>query len=166
MHMTECERLADLLDRVLDGDPWHGPNVMGLLDGVSPQQAASNPVPGAHSMWELVLHMTGWANEVRARLEGGAAGEPSAGDWPAVPEVTPGAWSRSVQALVDSHRTLAAAIRRAGDAALVAPVIDHRDRAAGTGMSKYLTLHGLVHHTAYHSGQLAMLRRALGTDPS
>jgi hypothetical protein len=40
-------------------------------------------------------------------------------------------------------------------------VSDHRDRAAGTGMSKYVTLHGLVHHTVYHAGQIAILRRAL-----
>ena len=33
--------------------------------------------------------------------------------------------------------------------------------AAGTGLSKYLTLHGLVHHTVYHAGQIAQLRRAL-----
>jgi uncharacterized damage-inducible protein DinB len=118
-------------------------------------------VPRAHSIWELVLHMTGWADEVRARLEGREAGEPAAGDWPPLPEETPEAWSRSVAALEASHRALARAIRAAGDGALDAPVIDHRDRAAGTGLSKYVTLHGLVHHTAYHSGQLAMLRRAL-----
>jgi hypothetical protein len=160
--MSECERLADLLDRVLDGDCWHGPNATSLLDGVTPRQAASVPVRGAHSIWQLVLHMTGWANEVRARLDGAPAGEPPAGDWPPLPDETPEAWSRSVEALVTSHRALAEAIRRAGDAALEAPVVDHRDRAAGTGLSKYVTLHGLVHHTAYHSGQLALLRRALG----
>jgi hypothetical protein len=159
--MTECERLADLLDRVLDGDCWHGPNTASILDGITPQQAASMPVPRAHSIWELVLHMTGWANEVRARLEGAPAGEPPAGDWPPVPDATPDAWARSVEALVASHRALAQAIRAAGDGALAAPVIDRRDPAAGTGLSKYITLHGLVHHTAYHSGQLAMLRRAL-----
>lgn len=33
--------------------------------------------------------------------------------------------------------------------------------AAGTGLSRYLTVHGLVHHTVYHAGQIALLRRAL-----
>jgi hypothetical protein len=61
------------------------------------------------------------------------------------------------------HTALAAAIRRTPPATLDEPVIDHRNRAAGTGQSKYLTLHGLVHHTVYHAGQVALLRRALAS---
>lgn len=163
--MTESDRLAELVECVIAGDPWHGSSVVALLEGVSATQAASVVVPSAHSMWELVLHMTGWADEVRARLAGRAAGEPASGDWPALPSVSPEAWSRSVEALVSSHRALAVAIREAGDGVLETPVVDHRDRAAGTGLSKYLTLHGLVHHTVYHSGQLALLRRALEKRP-
>ena len=41
------------------------------------------------------------------------------------------------------------------------PVVDRRDPATGTGLSHYLTLHGLVHHTTYHAGQIALLRRAI-----
>lgn len=164
--MSECRRLAELVERVLEGDCWHGPNVAGLLEGLTPQQAAAVVVPGGHSIWELVLHMTGWADEVRARLAGSAAGEPARGDWPSVPEPSPDAWSQSVESLLASHRALAAAIRAVGDDALGTSVVDHRDRAAGTGLSKYLTLHGLVHHTVYHAGQLALLRRALaGASP-
>lgn len=159
--MSEAGRLADLVECVLDGDCWHGPNLVSLLDGLTPHQAAARVVPGVHSIWELVLHMTGWANEVRARLEGAAAGEPAAGDWPLVAGLAASDWTRSVEALVTSHRALAAVIRRVGDGWLETPVVDRRDRAAGTGLSKYLTAHGLVHHTVYHSGQLALLLRAL-----
>lgn len=107
--MTETARLADLITRVIDGDPWHGSTVLALLDGVSHQAAAARSIPGVHSIWELVLHMTGWATD---------------------------------------DRVLDRALR------------DLRDRAAGTGLSHYLTLHGLVHHTAYHAGQIAVLVRA------
>ena len=160
--MTEAERLADLLERVVEGDPWHGSSVVALLDGLTASAAARRVVPGGHTIWELVLHMTGWCNEVRARLGGAPAGEPAHGDWPAVLDTSPAAWASAVSSLVEDHRALAAAVRRAGDAALQAPVVDHRDRASGTGLSRYLTLHGLVHHTTYHAGQIALLRRALG----
>ncbi len=159
--MSEPDRLADLVDRVMTGDPWHGPTVRALVHDLTPDEAARTPLPGAHSIWELVLHMTGWAREVQARLDGGTAGEPVAGDWPAPPEPTDAAWERDRRVLFEVHAALAAAIRRAPAAVLDQPVIDHRDRAAGTGLSKYLTLHGLVHHTVYHSGQIAQLRRAL-----
>ncbi len=159
--MREADRLADLVDAVLDGDPWHGSNVVSLLEGLAPRDAAAHVVPGAHSIWELVVHMTGWTREVLARLGGAAAGEPAAGDWPAVHDVTAEAWAGARAALVESHRALAAAIRAASDPLLDTPVVDHRDPATGTGLSRYLTLHGLVHHTTYHAGQIALLRRAL-----
>lgn len=159
--MPEPERLADLVTRIMTGDPWHGANVHALLQDVTPGEAARTPVPGAHSIWALVLHMTGWAQEVQARLAGGVAGEPAAGDWPAVPAPTAAAWDRDRQALVAAHAALAAAIRRTPATRLDEPVVDYRDRAAGTGQSRYLTLHGLVHHSLYHAGQIALLRRAL-----
>ncbi|MEZ5419486.1 MAG: DinB family protein [Vicinamibacterales bacterium] len=159
--MPEVERLADLVERVIDGDPWYGTNVVSLLDGVSAAEAARQAVPGGHSIWELVLHMTGWCDEVRARLDGAPAGEPASGDWPVVGDVSPAAWTAAVAALVASHRGLADAVRQSGEAALDAPVVDRRDRPSGTGLSRYVTLHGLVQHTAYHAGQIAILRRAL-----
>lgn len=159
--MREAERLAALVERVIEGDPWHGSNVLAVLTGLSAPDAAAQVVPGAHSIWELVVHMTGWTREVHARLDGAPAAEPPAGDWPAVDEVTPAAWQAAVATLVDSHRTLAAAIRAVGDDTLDAPVVDDRDGPAGTGLSRYLTLHGLVHHTTYHAGQIALLKRAI-----
>lgn len=160
--MTEPTRLADLVDRVMTGDPWHAGNVQTLLDGLAAEDAARPPLPGAHSIWQIVLHMTGWAREVHARLDGAPAGEPAAGDWPVVPVATEAAWDRDRLALFEAHAALASAIRRTPAARLDEPVVDHRDRAAGTGLSKYLTLHGLVHHTMHHAGQIALLRRALG----
>ncbi len=70
--MREVEQLADLVERVVEGDPWHGPTVVALLDGMPARDAAAHVVPGAHSIWELVLHMTGWTREVQARLDGEA----------------------------------------------------------------------------------------------
>lgn len=159
--MREVDRLADLVARVVEGDPWHGSNVVSLLDGLTADAASAQVVPGAHSIWELVAHMIGWTREVQARLDGAAAGEPVSGDWPSLPAPTPAAWKAAVEDLVTSHRALAAAIRAAGDEALDTPVRDDRNNAAGTGLSRYLTLHGLVHHTTYHAGQIALLRRAI-----
>ncbi|MBL8138646.1 MAG: DinB family protein [Acidobacteria bacterium] len=159
--MSHVEEIADLVERVMEGDPWHGSSVVTLLDGVPARAAAAHAVPGAHSIWELVLHMTGWAREVRARLEGEPAGEPAGGDWPPVRDTSATAWAAAVAALVESHRALAAAVRAGDERVLTAPVVDRRDPAAGTGLSRVLTLHGLVHHTAYHAGQIALVKRAI-----
>ncbi len=39
------------------------------------------------------------------------------------------------------------------------PVVDRRDKALGTGASRYVTLHGVIHHAAYHAGQIALLKK-------
>lgn len=157
----ENTNIAELVERVVTGDPWHGSNVEQLLRGVSAQDAARRAVPGAHTMWELVLHMTGWAREVRARLEGRAAQEPSDGDWPAVGPVSEERWAEAKANLLKAHDELTQAIVAMDTRSLDQPVQDFRDNALGVGLSHYLTVHGLVHHTVYHAGQLALLRKAL-----
>lgn len=159
---THAVLVEDLLTRIAAGDPWHAGNVEQLLDGVTAEQAARHPIPGAHSIWELVLHMTGWTREVLARLDGAAAGEPAAGDWPAVTDHSEAVWAEATRALFESHAALAKRAAAFTDEALAQPVTDYRDRAAGTGLSKLLTLHGLAHHTVYHAGQIAIVKRALG----
>jgi hypothetical protein len=157
--MMETERIAQLVERVLTGDPWHGPSVRQLLDGIDAGLAAARPAAGAHSIWEIVLHMTGWALEVTARLRGRAAQEPERGDWPAVAAISESRWDADRRALFAAHDHLAATVRTLDPAVLDRPVLDFRDNALGTGLSHYVTLHGIVHHTLYHAGQLALLRR-------
>ncbi|HYI97082.1 MAG TPA: DinB family protein [Bryobacteraceae bacterium] len=53
----ECLRIADQLRRALAGDAWHGPPLRELLTGVTAEHARSHPVPSAHSIWEIVLHV-------------------------------------------------------------------------------------------------------------
>ena len=159
--MTETHRINSQLKRAQEGQAWHGPSLRELLDGVTAEQAAAKPIPNAHSIWELVLHMTGWAREVTARIGGRAAQEPEAGDWPAVTDPIPARWQQAQDELFAVHRSLAAAIRAMDASLLEKPVLDYRDDAMGTGLSHYLTLHGIVNHTVYHSGQIAQLKRLM-----
>ena len=84
--MTEHERLIDNLNREINGQPWHGPSLASILEGVDAGAAARRPPGGGHTIWEIVLHMTGWKREVTRRVRGGAAAEPAGGDWPAAGE--------------------------------------------------------------------------------
>lgn len=59
-YMTEVKRISDQLQRAFEKDAWHGPAVMEVLNGVTAQQAAARPVPNAHSIWEITLHVSGW----------------------------------------------------------------------------------------------------------
>ena len=66
--MTEVDRIRDQFRRAFEGEAWHGPSVLALLDGVTAQQAAAHPIPGAHSIWELTLHIAAWERACLRRL--------------------------------------------------------------------------------------------------
>ena len=160
--MTEIDRIIDELQREFSGDPWHGSPLVQILDGIAAEQAASHPVAGGHSIWELVLHITAWQGEVQRRLSGAPASDPEEGDWPAVGDTAPERWRRALEALRAAHDRLLAAIRELPDAKLFEPTNDPRNRPLGTGVSYYVLLHGIVQHDVYHSGQMALLKKAMG----
>jgi uncharacterized damage-inducible protein DinB len=159
--MSEISRIIDELEREYDGDPWHGSPLVAILDGVSASQASARPVASAHSIWELVLHVTAWKNEVRLRLSGAPAGEPKEGDWPDVGEPSEERWHEALERLRRAQRDLLADIQTLPEAKLLAPTNDPRDRKTGAGVSYYVLLHGAVQHDVYHAGQIALLKKGL-----
>ena len=60
---SEIARIIDELEREHAGDPWHGSPLRQILEGVDERQAAHRPLPGAHTIWELVLHVTSFFHE-------------------------------------------------------------------------------------------------------
>jgi uncharacterized damage-inducible protein DinB len=140
------------------GRAWHGPAIQEALEGVTAEDAAARPVPGAHTIWEIVLHMTGWAREVAQRLLAHGRPEPAEGDWPEPPVPTVPAWELAVSGMVDAHRELRAAIRDFPTHRLDEHVTGDIQETPG---SFYVMLHGLAQHDAYHTGQIAILKKAL-----
>jgi uncharacterized damage-inducible protein DinB len=155
----EANRLVDELNRAVDGDAWHGDSAAAILRDVTPSVAAARAHERVHSIWEIVRHMTAWTNEVARRLDGHPAGEPQEGDWPTPPSQSAEDWTRDVESFVDANRQLMQKLSALSDAQLRAPSIDHRDRAAGSGVPYNVMLHGLAQHHAYHAGQIAMLKK-------
>ena len=159
---AEAARLIDQITRAHDGDPWHGTPVKAILAGVTHEQAARRPPNGGHSIWELVLHMTGWRREVARRATGEPAREPEAGDWPPVGDPTAARWQEARAALDASHRDLIAKVKQLSDDRMLQPTNDSRNRELGTGVTYYELLHGIVQHDAYHAGQISILKKVLG----
>jgi uncharacterized damage-inducible protein DinB len=164
--MSEITRIIDELSREYDGDPWHGSSLAAILEGVTAEQASAIPVADAHSIWELVLHVTAWKNEVRSRVSGAPAGAPREGDWPAVGDPSELRWAAARERLHRAHRDLLAAIAEVPEARLDAPTSDPREQSPGAGVSHYVLLHGAVQHDVYHAGQIALVKKALARTAS
>src|SRR5262249_16980593 len=108
---AEAARLIDQFTRAHEGDPWQGSPVKAILKGVTAEQAARKPPNGAHSIWELVLHMTAWRNETARRATGAPAGEPAEGDYPSVGDPTPARWTAAPAAFDTAPQHPGAAVR-------------------------------------------------------
>lgn len=151
--MRETERIADQLNRAFVGDAWHGPAVMEILEGVTAEEAGARQFADAHSIWELALHIEAWTRACRRRLQGEHAQLSDAEDWPAVTGSDEGAWRQTQESIKQAHEELAAAIKELEDSQLEQPIVE--------GMSSvYVTLHGVIQHSLYHAGQIAILKKA------
>ena len=152
--MSRATRLANHIERTATGPMWHGPALAEVLAGVDAAGARARPIAGAHSIWEIVLHITSWADIARQRIRGEATGDPpSEQDWPPVPAADAD-WPAALDRLRDSHRLLAADVQPLDDAALDA-------RVKGLDYPVGILLDGVVEHGTYHGGQIALLRKAV-----
>jgi uncharacterized damage-inducible protein DinB len=161
--MSEVDRIAEQLQRAYDGDAWHGPSLRAALDGVDAAMAAARPVKAGHNICEIVLHITAWTREITRRLRTGIAQDPEEGDWSVSGAVDDARWKAVLEALAAANADLLAAIRKLDDAVLDERIGDARDRSLGSGVSRYVTLHGLVQHHVYHAGQISLLKRAIAS---
>jgi hypothetical protein len=148
----------EILAKAAAGDAWYGPSVRSLVEDLTPAEAAAHPVPGGHSIWEVLLHMTSWAREVERRLGGGEPEPPADGDWPEVGAPTAEAWERAVGDFLAAGERLGARVG-AFDAAWAGAVGGERRPELGTGVSYAEMAAGVLEHTVYHAGQIALLRK-------
>jgi uncharacterized damage-inducible protein DinB len=154
--MSQTEYLADQLERAFRGGAWHGPAVAEALTGIEAAAAAARPLAGAHSIWEIVHHLTMWNEVPRRRIDGERLENlPAERDWPPVADASAGAWRSALAALEDSHAALHARVLELADAQLDDPV-------AGSDATVRGMLLGVLQHNAYHAGQIALLCKAPG----
>jgi len=150
--MSELRRIVDQLERAFEGRAWSGPALREVLEGVTAERAAANPIPGAHSIWELVLHVAAWEDVVRRRLGGETVELTEEENFPAVPDASAKAWKAALAKLEAGNRALRETIARYDAARLDAPL----DRQRSTA---YILMHGAIQHDLYHAGQIALLRK-------
>jgi uncharacterized damage-inducible protein DinB len=151
--MDEIQRIDEQLRRAFEGQAWHGPSLRELLADVTAEQATARPVPGAHSMWEIVRHMAAWHEGVRRRLGGERVELSAEEDWPPVASTSEVAWQDALAVLEQTHTELRRTMSRLTDTRLQEMVIGADDCVE-------VMLHGLIQHDLYHAGQIALLKKA------
>jgi uncharacterized damage-inducible protein DinB len=149
---AERERIANQLERAFEGEAWHGPSVLEALEGVTWKRAQQKPIAKAHSIWEIVLHITAWEDIVRRRLLGESPEVPDEVNWPKIGKPGPKAWTAALEGLRAGHMNLREVAARVRD--------DELDSApTGKASTRYVLLHGIIQHDIYHAGQISVLKK-------
>jgi len=150
----EIERISGMLRSSFDGDAWHGDSLMKIVDGITAEQATAKPIPGAHSIFELVQHIAVWEDVIRRRLNGETVRPTPEEDWPPVRSTDAAAWKKLMEQLKSNHAALERTVAEMSD--------DRLDEIVpAKNYNVYVMLHGIIQHDLYHAGQIAVLKKAV-----
>ena len=150
------DRLRALLGEAFDRPAWHGPNLRGLLRGVTARDAVVRLHPERHNIHELVVHCSYWKYTVTRRLRGERRGSfPLEGsNWFERNTADEKAWRADRALLDEQHARLLDAVARLTDA-------DLDRKPPGSKHTVARLVMGAAAHDLYHAGQVAMLKRSL-----
>ena len=150
--MSQIEFIVDQLNRAFEGEAWHGPALMEVLDSIDAHTAAARPISGAHSIWELVLHISAWEDVCLRRIHGGDVSLSDAENFGHIEQVSDAAWQQAIVTLKQNHEGLIQAVAALPESRLYEPLPDK-------DYNLLFMLNGAVQHAAYHGGQIALLKR-------
>jgi hypothetical protein len=155
--MPDTSPLRDMLARLLAWEDAHV-GFEAAVDGLAPDLRGTRPPGLPHSAWELVEHMRLAQHDILdfCRNPEYRELEWPADYWPAAPAPpSASAWDESLARYREDREALQAL---AGDAA----VDPHARIPHGTGQTYLRELLLVADHTAYHVGQLVLVRQLLG----
>ncbi len=153
--MSETDRIAEQLTMAFEGDTWTGRPIRDIVRTFTAASAAETRAPGGNSAWEILGHIVTWLRVSRIRLGGQAADATDEDNFPAVTDPSATAWNALWTETEAEYRGLADAIRRFPADRLSATT-------PGQTYPIYHLLHGVIQHSLYHGGQLALLARMAG----
>src|SRR5687767_7550623 len=108
--MREVDRIVEQMRLAFEGGAWHGPAVLEVLRDVDALKASAQPVPDAHSIWELVLHLSATQAILIRRIHGEDVGLSDDDFWEPAPQPTDDNWQGALERLSRQERELRAAV--------------------------------------------------------
>ena len=155
---AECLRIAQQVRAAFAGDAWHGPPIRDAVAGISAAQASARPLTPGHSIWELVIHIELWTNIAEQAIHGTPMPRlyGTEKDWPEAAGAE-SEWQAAVARMLETAERFASSIEQFGDDRLP-------DAVPGRNYNFYHLFHGVVQHSLYHCGQIAMLKRGGHSD--
>jgi uncharacterized damage-inducible protein DinB len=125
---------------------------MDNLSKISWQKAGQKAHPRLNSIWEIVNHLVSWRTNVLRRVQGEVIKTPADNYFTPLTDQSEQAWLRTMDNLQASQEAWIQFLEQAEDNILdkTYPV---------NNMTYYEHMHGIIHHDAYHLGQIVLLAK-------
>jgi len=143
--VNHSQQIADSYRAATLKVAWYGPSLAELLAQISPELATTQPLPGAHSISDLLQHLLLWNERVRNTSDSNPMPRWQAEKEWAEPPIP---WNELVVRWNQSRDLLEEHIRNF-------PIEDLRKQVPGRTYPYETLLPGIVQHAIYHSGQIA-----------
>jgi uncharacterized damage-inducible protein DinB len=145
--MSQTKQIADSYRAATVKGAWYGPSLAELLAGIAPELATTPPMPGAHSISELLQHLLLWNERIRNTSDSHPMPRWEADKEWAEPQIPwnelATRWNLSRDLLEEKMRSF--------------PIEDLAKQVPGRSYPYETMLNGIVQHAIYHSGQIAMV---------
>lgn len=144
------ELLAAMLEYSYASEEWVFP-LAESLEGIRFDQAAWRPGPEMMGIWDIVLHVAVWNENIVARVETGEEVRPEEGAWPARAEpMGEESWRAAQDRLWKSLTALKCLVEEGSPEKIRASPYGYPDLVC-----RFL-------HIAYHAGQIVKIRECQG----
>ncbi len=156
----ETLNYAAQMRELANGEPWQDSTYEGKLAGLSAETAFRQPIPGIHSVAEILSHVRWWRHAILHRLQGGTTSKlsmTSPENWLSLENLQQEGWE-NIKADADQVRDeIIQLIENQTD--------DFLDRVfanvEGKDYDMRYLVQGVLQHDNYHLGQMALVLRIL-----
>lgn len=156
MNNARINHHIDLLKRVYHGDNWVDESYEGKLNTISEKEAFTQPIPGVHSVAEIVWHCIYWRKvNVQRLLGNNAYRDETLEEFNFLPidRLKQKGWKALLQELNDSQQEIFDV--------LVGKTDDFLANTYKPGYSFDFLIEGTVQHDYYHLGQIGLVVKML-----
>jgi uncharacterized damage-inducible protein DinB len=152
MNRGKTKLLIATLKSIYEGPAWHGPSIIEVLQKLD-SSVMLNATPNSHNLVEIIEHMTAWRTFALKKLEKDAEYTVSdEANFKQISTQDEATWNNALKALDESQKKLLAELEKIDDDLL-------KENVPGSKYTFYFLLHGIVHHDAYHLGQIILLAK-------
>lgn len=149
-------QLARHLREMHFGNNFTGPCMKSLLEGID-CELANTKVHDLNTIADLVFHIHYYIRAVIKVFDGGPLDASDKYSYDRAPVTTEAEWQNMLDEVWQNAERLAVQIEGMKDAELYGPFID------GKYGSLFRNLHGLLEHSHYHLGQIALVGKMVRT---